>query len=402
MQEKTLQRFWSQLQFPLTLPEINGSRLLVTAPGSPNSYRGPDFLNCRFRVNGVNYAADAEIHLNSSHWFTHHHHIDPWYRKVLLHIVWENNLPSAAYRSGYYPPFVIELKEYFDRRQVEKTVSVPDNERLKKEATARLNKQISLQSLNFGSRSLQDQLYISLWQTCGYPHNTLPFTRLAEKLLFLLNIEKRHFNRAYVSSLFAYAVSVSGLLSSLPKVLPVLHSFCPFPLPSKLPSSRFALPENIWNRGHVHPVNHPLIKIGQFFSLLLHRSPAEITSAMIGLLNDRLPAEKLITSLHQTVSHTHGNGSSFSWISRPRIIEWLMTAAIPLFMVKSRRNDQHGFTVYLYDLFFSLPAGHRYFRRRLPHPFPYAWQYQGLINSVNAKAENHPFLPASYADNPII
>ncbi|MFN8207612.1 MAG: DUF2851 family protein [Bacteroidales bacterium] len=88
MNEEFLHFIWKyRLYDPQSLRNGNGDLVEVLRPGDPNTDAGPDFLNCRIRVNNTVWAGNAEIHLRSSDWNRHRHQHDKSYDNVVLHLV---------------------------------------------------------------------------------------------------------------------------------------------------------------------------------------------------------------------------------------------------------------------------------------------------------------------------
>lgn len=66
-------------------------RLQVLSPGRLNVHQGPDFLDVALLLEGNIIVGDAEFHRKSSEWRQHNHHQDENYRRVILHIITEDN-----------------------------------------------------------------------------------------------------------------------------------------------------------------------------------------------------------------------------------------------------------------------------------------------------------------------
>ena len=92
MQERLLQYIWQEKYFNTNhLLTEGGEKLVIIDSGTWNNQQGPDFLDARLLLNGTRWAGHVEIHLKSSHWYQHHHTLDPNYRNVILHVVWEDD-----------------------------------------------------------------------------------------------------------------------------------------------------------------------------------------------------------------------------------------------------------------------------------------------------------------------
>ncbi|MBI3006591.1 MAG: DUF2851 family protein [Ignavibacteriales bacterium] len=71
------------------LQTTDGRPVDVLSPGELNLDGGPDFSNARVRIGSKTYFGDVEIHRTVKEWTQHLHQQDPYYNKVILHVVLE-------------------------------------------------------------------------------------------------------------------------------------------------------------------------------------------------------------------------------------------------------------------------------------------------------------------------
>lgn len=64
----------------------------IFKPGEQNLNQGPDFLNSKIQIGDVTWAGNIEIHLKTSDFYKHKHHLDPAFQNLILHVVYENDL----------------------------------------------------------------------------------------------------------------------------------------------------------------------------------------------------------------------------------------------------------------------------------------------------------------------
>jgi hypothetical protein len=64
-----------------------GEAVTIVSPGVRNRFEGPDFLDARLIIDGVERRGDIEIHTREEDWRAHGHHRDPRYGTVVLHVV---------------------------------------------------------------------------------------------------------------------------------------------------------------------------------------------------------------------------------------------------------------------------------------------------------------------------
>lgn len=87
---------------------------------------GPDFFNAKISIAGQLWAGNVEIHVKSSDWHAHGHEKDPAYENVILHVVWEKDVP--VYRKGQNEIPTLELKGYVAESLLEEYRNLLDKE----------------------------------------------------------------------------------------------------------------------------------------------------------------------------------------------------------------------------------------------------------------------------------
>jgi hypothetical protein len=99
MTERLLQYLW-QFQYYNKQSSIldNGDTFQVIHPGRFNTNQGPDFLEARIRIEDTLWVGHVEVHVKTSDWFRHAHQFDRNYDNVVLHVVWEHDLPERDTR----------------------------------------------------------------------------------------------------------------------------------------------------------------------------------------------------------------------------------------------------------------------------------------------------------------
>ncbi|MFN5334955.1 MAG: DUF2851 family protein [Bacteroidota bacterium] len=94
MNEHLLHYIWLHRLFNLRgLSTEDNQSILIVHPGQYNKDQGPDFLHARIQIGGIEFSGSIEIHVKTSDWYQHDHTGDPHYKNVVMHVVWEHNVP---------------------------------------------------------------------------------------------------------------------------------------------------------------------------------------------------------------------------------------------------------------------------------------------------------------------
>lgn len=109
MDEKLLQYIWKYRLFnSCKLQTVEGEAVDILSVGEENSNSGPDFLRAKIRIAQTLWAGSVELHIKSSDWNKHRHSQDNAYNNVVLHVVYQYDVPVCD-KNGVSVP-TLELK----------------------------------------------------------------------------------------------------------------------------------------------------------------------------------------------------------------------------------------------------------------------------------------------------
>ena len=90
--EAFVQGLWHEQRFfDTNMEAIGGRTIRVLKPGIWNHNEGPDFMHAEIEIDGKLHVGDVEIHVQSSEWYAHRHHLNSRYNRVILHAVYFDN-----------------------------------------------------------------------------------------------------------------------------------------------------------------------------------------------------------------------------------------------------------------------------------------------------------------------
>ena len=90
--EALVQKWWNEQRFfDTNMESIDRRGLRVIKPGILNHNEGPDFMHAEIEIDGKLHIGDVEIHVRSSEWYAHKHHLNSRYNRVIVHAVLFND-----------------------------------------------------------------------------------------------------------------------------------------------------------------------------------------------------------------------------------------------------------------------------------------------------------------------
>ena len=262
----------------------DGRTVEILSVGEHNRDAGPDYSHARIRIDGREWVGNIEIHVCSSDWNKHHHHTDPAYDTVILHVVRNADRPVYNSRGELIPQCELNYpsdKDYLSglfeaAQQMDSAISrIGCAEQLLKEPTLltdgwrhtllrkRLEcKRASIERLlNITKGSWEHALYISLARNFGFHTNSVPFEELA--ISTPLSCLQKHRN-----SLFQLTALLMGQASLIPDQETGLRKEYDF-LRTKFGLT--PIDASIWKHARMRPQNNPELRIRQF-AQLMHQS----------------------------------------------------------------------------------------------------------------------------------
>ena len=113
MKEDFLHYVWAHKRFNfLNLKTVCNKNISIIDTGSYIQQAGADFFNAQLIFDNLRWAGNVEIHLKSSDWYVHNHHLDKNYDNVILHVVWDYDVD--VYRKDHSEIPVLQLRDYID------------------------------------------------------------------------------------------------------------------------------------------------------------------------------------------------------------------------------------------------------------------------------------------------
>ena len=278
MNEDFLHYLWRYRLFGPELCTSKGEHIEVIDTGFHNHDSGPDFLNARIRIDHTLWAGNVEIHLNSSDWVNHAHHLDLSYHNVILHVVYNDDLDSESELAPPAP--CLEVAKYVDYKlfyryqsfltamgwvpchnQITQTDHLIITSWFERMLAERLteNAQYVLKIFEETHHDWSETFYRLLAMSFGLKLNKEPFEMLCASLP--LSVILRH--RSSLFQLEALLFGQAGFLDNdfiddYPVKLKIEYSFL------KGKYDLHPLPVHLWKFLRMRPAGFPTVRLAQF------------------------------------------------------------------------------------------------------------------------------------------
>lgn len=289
MKEDFLHYIWQHQYFSkVCLVTTEGEPLQVLRIGYYNTDAGPDFKEALVRIGEVEWSGSVEIHLKASDWHRHQHQLDEKYDQVVLHVVWEADVPVYRMNGTLVPVLALKkridlsLLQTYERLLHAKDAvpcaafwpAVPEITKtlmLERALVERLEAKGEevLQTLQSYSNDWEQTAYNVLLRGFGFKANQQPFEELAKALP--LSVVRRH--QQNVLQLEALLFGQAGFLEEPEDVyaaqLQKEYTFLSY----KYSLAPRAMPRMRWNFLRMRPANFPTVRLAQL-AAVLHQQQA--------------------------------------------------------------------------------------------------------------------------------
>ncbi len=301
MNEDYLHYIWNFQLFPSPfLITTEGEKVQVLKKGFSNSNSGADFLEASVLIGDEKWFGNVEIHVNSSDWNKHKHQFDEAYNSVILHVVYENDIPISNQNGEKIP--TVELKKLINKKHFEKYklflsngLTVPCqnhlqniddfiiNSTLERLAVARLERKTAVVFASLKKfKGDWEQTFISLlMQYFGMKVNAEAMKDLSKYLPYSILRKER----SNLLSMEALIFGQAGLLSDVRQEDEYYESLRREYLYLKQKYKLQNLSKTVWKFSKLRPPNFPTLRLAQlsvlfysyqhFFSLIREFTPIE-------------------------------------------------------------------------------------------------------------------------------
>ena len=257
----------------------DGQPVEILSVGEHNRDAGPDYSHAHVKIGNREWVGNIEIHVCSSDWIKHRHHLDKAYDNVILHVVRTADKPIYNSRGDLIPQCELQYpsdKDYLSAlfqsaQQMDSAVArigcaeqlVHDpglltegwrKTLLRKRLECKRSSITRLLEITKGS--WEHALYISLARNFGFHTNSLPFEQLA--INTPLSYLQKHRNNLF--QLTALLMGQAGLIQE-----PELQKEYDF-LRAKFGLTH--MDGSVWKHARMRPQNSPELRIHQFAQLM--------------------------------------------------------------------------------------------------------------------------------------
>jgi len=231
--ERLIVRRWQSLSKADLVTE-KGEPIRIVYPGRINNAQGADLLDAVINTSQGLCRGDIEVHAKSSNWRAHHHHLNPAYNHVILHVVLRRDTDAITELQNRGKVPVLALNKHLDNQPaVTESVSAATNLPCHQVGARRAPQKIAgildrageerfrNKASEFGVRltggETDQVLYEGMMGALGYAQNKLPFLELARRLplkSLMTRVKDRTTSEERLAQLQAILLGTAGLLPS--------------------------------------------------------------------------------------------------------------------------------------------------------------------------------------------
>lgn len=341
--EAWLQYVWQNGILKPGLQTDDNRRLQIRSRGSLNHHAGPDFSNAVIGIGDTTWVGNVEIHIRSSEWTRHGHHLDPAYDNVILHVVMEKDDDAVTSQGEIPPTLVVARFLYQDSwhrylsmlgrrtsipcgpyiRNVEQVYVLKLMERMAAErvatVVAKLNTDYQLSGLE------PDQIaYQRLGRSMGFQVNADAFSILCKALPY--RILRKTLNEQLLTE--ALVFGSAGLLE------PGVGGYAERLLPEWEHLQRrydlYPMRRSAWKYARTRQSNNPELRLAQFAALLCSLQPLFDTLTSVPIEEVRVRMQPRVSDYWRDNDLLRGRSHTFRKFSNAVVDTLMINTVIPL------------------------------------------------------------------------
>lgn len=356
-------RIWS------TYPQhtTDGQTIEILSVGEHNQHAGADYSNAHIRIGSKEWVGNIEIHVCSSDWYKHKHHLDKAHHNTILHIV--RKADKVVYNAKglvipqcelNYPSNQDYLTQLLTKAQQMDSAAarISCAQQILKDTTLlshgwrhtlllqRLEcKRASINRLlEITHGSWEHALYISLARNFGFHINSVPFEELA--INTPLSYLQKHRNSLF--QLTAILLGQAGLIeNSLPETIEPLSKEYSF-LKNKF--NLTPLEPQVWKHARLRPQNAPELRIRQFAQLLYQ------SEFLLSKILETNELDQLTPLIELNPIECEGLIHPTPPIGKSSIDILLINTIIPYKYAYAKHTNNHSQAQHAIDLMEQIPA----------------------------------------------
>lgn len=112
MKEQFLHYVWFHKLFTPQQFTVDGRAVEILNVGVQNYDEGPDAFGAKIKIDGILWVGNIELHIKTSHWYTHKHSLNPHYSNVILHVVVDHNTDQDVFNGHSIPTLQLNIPSH--------------------------------------------------------------------------------------------------------------------------------------------------------------------------------------------------------------------------------------------------------------------------------------------------
>ncbi|HIP31461.1 MAG TPA: DUF2851 family protein [Crocinitomicaceae bacterium] len=339
MIESYLHQIWKTKRLPQFSFELeNKNKVDVLDFGEYNENNsGPDFKFGAIKLDDIRFHGHIEMHVRSSDWYRHKHHVDVNYNNVILHVVYVNDkqviqngvaIPTIAIKDlideEHYKKFIrkqLSLSEFPCEHQIKEIDEFHFNYMKIRSVTDKLNEKTSiLHRIDIQSKA--GAFYHFMGLAFGTSINKMPFNSLLQRVPYTSVKDVPKVNR------FNLVLCESGIIQE--KGMNDSHR------------------KREWQYKGTRPKNSPDLRVRQF-ALLVQEFDFESTIEL-------LSTDKIKESFRTLIEKSWQGNLTVSKLSKTFVNHLIINAVVPFLWFCGELDNNTFYQEKAMDLLSLLPA----------------------------------------------